>query len=1272
MGKIIDKNTPAIICLLIAALCFSSSSRADMREPELFEKAYGYYLAFNPEKALETFDLFLRQFPESSALDSIYFWRAKALMQLKRNEEAAKGFRTLREVFPESSYSFFAEKELETLNRPQKSSVKSDVAREKTQRTADAKMQDYADRILTLETEKAELARQLADAEKKALLTEKGLSKALDDKNALESQLDSLKRNRDELAKKTTALEAGNKESTAWLDEKKALESRLKVSEEKVASLSHEVAAGRDSTAAMTKEHSGKVQQSEINREKLELQIKELKAEKTTLVDTLKEKDKAIADSQQTILVLKNSSTEAQSSKQRDIENMNQQISQLASDKALLQNEIAVEKKKSDELLLKLHEKDKTMQHVLSDESQRKSAEVSAQERLKQKDDELARMRVEKDGLQSRINALEIRDRERTDLAQHAEDARKLREEAVLSAAELARLQKENARLLEEKTALGLGLSKTEEKTKALLSKDKESEREKNALLTKAQEIGKKLAESEARMRLLSDERRKLDAEAKEKDQKLAKALDSNAVLEKRRQELEKENESSRKLNEKTTRFGQEKAAIEGELIKERKNVADLTAKNAENEASLFKERKALEQIKKELDVRDREKAELAGQAAEARKFREEIAVSVSRIDKIEKDNKRMVDEKQVLERSLKDAEERLKTMSAKADGERTGEIKVLSEKLLDAENKLKDYDLALRKSNEERLAAEARLQQDQSKLKKSEESIVLLEKTLKGSELEKKKKIAELTERIRTLDTEKRVIGEELTQEKRKTAELSGKATEKETALLKNVQMIESSRQDLEARLAAEKTQREADRRKSEAERADLKNSLKELEAQSVMAKDVSAQLQDSRKKQDELSRISAAAEKEISQLKSAQAELESRLAASEETARNLSSARQSEGLALQDKQKAERQLQEKDEQIAKDREALVRLEKHLKERDSENTASLHALNEKLTKALQENKQLGAALTEKQTLEQAGFSKMQNELVEIKRLNEGYAKKNAEIDKKIEELTMQMKEYDKPFVRIGQDRLSLSSIVRDGTASRQLTDKIGAKSVPWRTGNIIDDSINEQVMARKAAEQGLVADAAAMQSITRQFALSTAEGTYLARYLVVDALCRKMTSAPAITEKDAREYYEKHKDHYAGSSENLIKLLSVAYDKSDELDKSLLAVEIQQEAQSGKPFESIANSRSASVAMREMTLSRLPDWVRLRVAGLKRGEISDIIAVDNELMVIQVMGERPLYRPFDEVKKEINAALSAEQTGREQAFHDWLNSLRKDIEFLR
>jgi hypothetical protein len=87
---------------------------------------------------------------------------------------------------------------------------------------------------------------------------------------------------------------------------------------------------------------------------------------------------------------------------------------------------------------------------------------------------------------------------------------------------------------------------------------------------------------------------------------------------------------------------------------------------------------------------------------------------------------------------------------------------------------------------------------------------------------------------------------------------------------------------------------------------------------------------------------------------------------------------------------------------------------------------------------------------------------------------------------------------------------------------------------------------------------------------------------------------------------------------------------------------------------------------------MKEMSLSRLPDWARVKLTGLKEGEVSNIISVDNELMIIQPIPSRPAYRSFEEARKEIEKKLSAEQSERKQSFEDWLNSLKKDVEFLR
>jgi len=82
----------------------------------LFEKAYGYTF-FSTEKAVEQFDIFLKRYPESSAKDSVLFWKAKSLVQMDKPAEAKKIFSEFQGHFTDSPFRDFALKELESLSR---------------------------------------------------------------------------------------------------------------------------------------------------------------------------------------------------------------------------------------------------------------------------------------------------------------------------------------------------------------------------------------------------------------------------------------------------------------------------------------------------------------------------------------------------------------------------------------------------------------------------------------------------------------------------------------------------------------------------------------------------------------------------------------------------------------------------------------------------------------------------------------------------------------------------------------------------------------------------------------------------------------------------------------------------------------------------------------------------------------------------------------------------------------------------------------------------
>jgi TolA-binding protein len=98
MGKVFCKNISKLtFCILLTCnLIFGGRAHASYREFQLFDGAYLAYLSYQPEKAVEEFRLFLKEFPDSSAKDAALFWLAKSLLQIKSIEEAKKTFADIK------------------------------------------------------------------------------------------------------------------------------------------------------------------------------------------------------------------------------------------------------------------------------------------------------------------------------------------------------------------------------------------------------------------------------------------------------------------------------------------------------------------------------------------------------------------------------------------------------------------------------------------------------------------------------------------------------------------------------------------------------------------------------------------------------------------------------------------------------------------------------------------------------------------------------------------------------------------------------------------------------------------------------------------------------------------------------------------------------------------------------------------------------------------------------------------------------------------------
>ena len=216
-------------------------------EAELFERAYNLYLSYQPEKAANAFDAFIKEFPESSALDAAFFWKAKALGRTGRTDEAGRIFASFAEKFPDSPLGEFIAREREGLRQlreePPKKEKSSDTRPEKIGKTAKA----LAEKIRTLERRVSEM-----DAENRRL--RKSLVRETEEHAALARDLQETVKKADDMAARAESGETARTDNIRLTDEKKALEARVADLDAKAAASAEEARKAAEQIAALTRE----------------------------------------------------------------------------------------------------------------------------------------------------------------------------------------------------------------------------------------------------------------------------------------------------------------------------------------------------------------------------------------------------------------------------------------------------------------------------------------------------------------------------------------------------------------------------------------------------------------------------------------------------------------------------------------------------------------------------------------------------------------------------------------------------------------------------------------------------------------------------------------------------------------------------------------------------------------------------------------------------------------------------------------------------------
>ncbi len=191
MGKSFCNNKAELkIAILLSVILLTAlGTYASYKESELFDQGYENYLSSQPEKAVEAFRTFLKEFPDSSAKDAAMFWLGKSLIQLYSFEEAKQVFSEMKQQSPESPFIAYLDRETEDISR-----IEFVVHKLK------AELNDTVKAKITLEE-------RLAEIEKKAQLTEQDLSVAVEDRDKLRLWLEEEKAITEELKARLHDLE---------------------------------------------------------------------------------------------------------------------------------------------------------------------------------------------------------------------------------------------------------------------------------------------------------------------------------------------------------------------------------------------------------------------------------------------------------------------------------------------------------------------------------------------------------------------------------------------------------------------------------------------------------------------------------------------------------------------------------------------------------------------------------------------------------------------------------------------------------------------------------------------------------------------------------------------------------------------------------------------------------------------------------------------------------------------------------------------------------
>ncbi|MBI5632666.1 MAG: tetratricopeptide repeat protein [Nitrospirae bacterium] len=344
--------------LFFILMAGSGIASAPERETELFNRGYEYLFSYKPEKAAETFRLFLKEFPESSARDAAMFWLGKTLISMRLYSEAELIFQTIQKEFPDSPFIVFIDVEREEIAR-----IRSvDISR---------KAQEPSEPLKNIPPKEEKDDKKLGDADKR-------LSRMQAEKEKAESLLEEEHRANRERMLRITGLEAGD--------------ARQK---KQIAELEAQVQRQTDLEKSL--------KESKDERDRLSSQVARLSAEKNTSLQQTPEQ-KSVVESGES-LRFRLAQLELLS------EDQGKELTKAREEQEKLKKLLQEEKKSAAELRVELaraKEKEKVDKTSLTEkDAERLSAELNASKK------QAAELQTDNEGLRSRIEEMEFQAEQR-------------------------------------------------------------------------------------------------------------------------------------------------------------------------------------------------------------------------------------------------------------------------------------------------------------------------------------------------------------------------------------------------------------------------------------------------------------------------------------------------------------------------------------------------------------------------------------------------------------------------------------------------------------------------------------------------------------------------------------------------------------------------------------------------------------------------------------------------------------------------------------------